>query len=234
MTKTPVEYYDKIAFDFYTLIKKVQLIELAAQYLLIFLFILENKATKHNMRCYTFVKIFQIRLNKHNNNNYLFIINSKKIMRKIFFFTAVFLFSFPLFLQAQTTQKVVVFDYDATGNRIYRYMDQTTAPPLPTMPNGDTTQTAPQDTSAATFRIITYPNPVQTTLTIDIEVIDDSPYLPTTFNVQIVSLLGLLVHQQTYSTLSPIQVNMSRYMIGWYQLIVTRGSEIHQVTILKQ
>jgi hypothetical protein len=152
-------------------------------------------------------------------------------------------FTFLLFLlfvslanvaNGQSPQKKVVFDYDATGNRIMRYFDEDLSAPIPAPPVEDSS-TVDTTATEATFTISIYPNPIQTNALITIEPIAGAPDLPFVFDVRIVSTTGgVLYYQQTHYYTAPISINMSAYDVGWYQFFIMRGTEIQQTTLLKQ
>jgi hypothetical protein len=138
---------------------------------------------------------------------------------------------------AQSGQRKVVFEYDASGNRIIRYIDTlppsppSPAPPVP--PASDSTVTNPADTTM-TFTVAVYPNPVQTDLTITIEPVVGAPALPPVFEVRIVGSMGTIHYLQTHTYTAPLNINMSAYGVGLYKLFITRGTEIQQINLLKQ
>jgi len=128
----------------------------------------------------------------------------------------------------------IQFTYDAAGNRILRYVENPEqAPELTNEEMQNETDYTPQDTIPPTFRVTVYPNPVITNLQVSIEVLDNSIHLPTTFNISLVSMQGTVIYQQSHSAQSPVFVNMYSCQPGYYLLIVVRGTEIHQLTIIK-
>jgi len=128
----------------------------------------------------------------------------------------------------------VQFTYDAVGNRILRYTENPIpAPAPPTDEIQNDTIPTPQDSIPATFRVTVYPNPVITNLQISIEVLDNHTQLPATFSLSLVSMQGSTIYHQTHTAQSPIFISMHGCLSGYYQLIVMRGTETHQLTIIK-
>jgi hypothetical protein len=134
----------------------------------------------------------------------------------------------------QSPQKKVVFEYDGTGNRILRYVD--TIPEEEPALGSDTTAISPSDSTAVTFTVSFFPNPVADYMQITIEPTTDLlPVAQTVFEVRIVnSTTGVVYYAQTHTYVAPLLVDASGYPMGLYTLIMTRGTEVQEITFLKE
>lgn len=134
----------------------------------------------------------------------------------------------------QSPQKKVVFDYDATGNRILRYVD--TIPEEEPALGSDTAAIRSSDSTAVTFTVSFFPNPVADYMQITIEPTTDLlPVAQTVFEVRIVSsTTGVVYYAQTHTYVAPLLVDAAGYPMGLYTLIMTRGTEAQEITFLKE
>jgi hypothetical protein len=134
----------------------------------------------------------------------------------------------------QSPQTKVVFEYDDTGNRVLRYIEES-LPDTDSVPSAGGSSETDTTASEATFTVAIYPNPVQTDVQITIEPVAGAPDLPFVFDVRIVNTAsGVLHYQQTHHYAAPLSIPMSAYDTGWYQLFITRGTETQQINLLKQ
>jgi len=145
-------------------------------------------------------------------------------MKKILFLFLFVLCSLLGFAQPPTTCPQIVFDYDASGNRIQRKLQIIPCD----VQSGKTAQQNDVQESAVPLQVNAYPNPTQDK--INIELPEDGSSIES--KIELYDLNGKILHS-VISPLLQIQVDVSGFTGGTYLLKITRAEKFATYNILK-